>query len=124
MGRLGGVDTGVVSDTHPRHRLLLLGTAWAETATLAILLVNIATVHAPAVTSVVGRVHGGLFVVCAAACIAAHRWRGWSWPFVVATLLPAVGPVLAIEKVRREDRTHAVPGPSPVEVPARGSADS
>ncbi len=113
-----------MTQPHPRHRLLLLGTAWAETATLTILLVNIATVHAPAVTSIVGRVHGGLFVVCAAACVVAHWWRGWSWPFVVATLLPAVGPVLAIEKVRREDRVRATAGPAPVEVPARGSAGS
>jgi hypothetical protein len=111
-----------VTDPHPRHRLLLLGTAWAETTTLAILLVNIATVHAPAVTSVVGRLHGGLFVVCAAACVLAQRWRGWSWPFVVATLLPAIGPVLAIEKVRREDRARAAADPAPVPAGAGGPA--
>ncbi len=105
-----------MTEAHPRHRLLLLGTAWAETVTLAVLLVNIATVHAPAVTSVVGRVHGGLYVACAVACVVAHRWRGWSWPFVVVTLLPAVGPVLALEKVRREDRARTVAGRAPVEV--------
>ena len=85
------------------HRRFLATTAWAETATLVILLVNIATVHDQLVTSAVGRLHGGLYVACGAACVAARWLRRWSWPLVALTLLPAVGPVIALERLRREE---------------------
>ncbi len=101
------------------HRRFLATTAWAETATLVILLVNIATVHDQFVTSAVGRLHGGLYVACAAACVAARWVRGWSWPLVVVTLLPAIGPVVALERLRREERTGTAGPDAEVQVAGR-----
>ena len=86
---------------------VVLITAWAETATLVVLLVNILTVHSEQVTGTVGPVHGGLYLLCCAA-VAAMRWvRGWSWLVVVLGLLPAVGAVLALEALRRDRRRRA-----------------
>lgn len=86
---------------HP-HQVLLAATAWAETATLVVLLVNIVTVHSEPVTSTVGPLHGGLYLLCSAAVVAARWVRGWSWLLVAVGLLPAVGAVIALEKLRRE----------------------
>ncbi len=86
---------------HP-HQLVLAVTAWAETATLVVLLVNIVTVHSELVTSTVGPLHGGLYLLCSAAVVAARWVRGWSWLLVLVGLLPAVGAVIALEKLRRE----------------------
>lgn len=92
--------------TWPRHRhphqLVLAVTAWAETATLVVLLVNIVTVHSELVTSTVGPLHGALYLLCSAAVVAARWVRGWSWWLVLVGLLPAVGAVIALEKLRRE----------------------
>ncbi|WP_380169347.1 DUF3817 domain-containing protein [Jannaschia sp. R86511] len=87
---------------HRPHRLVLAWTAWAETATLVVLLVNVVTVHSELVTSTVGPVHGGLYLLCSAAVVAARWVRGWSWPLVLVGLLPAVGAVVALEALRRE----------------------
>lgn len=81
---------------------ILLATAWAETATLVVLLVNIVTVHAKAVTGVVGPLHGGLYLLCCAAVVAMRWVRGWSWLVVALGLLPAVGAVVALEALRRD----------------------
>ena len=100
----------VLSRTRPTHaqhttRLdwLLAVLAWAETATLVVLLVNLATVHAEAVTGSVGPLHGGLYVLCSLAVVAMRWVRGWSWLTVALGLLPAVGAVVALE-VQRRDR--------------------
>lgn len=87
------------------HRLVLVWSAWAETVTLVVLLVNLLTVQAEAVTSGVGPVHGGLYLLCSAAVVLARPVRGWSWLLVLAGLLPAVGAVVALERLRRESRT-------------------
>ena len=86
------------------HRLVLQWSAWAETVTLLVLLVNLVTVQAEAVTSGVGPVHGGLYLLCSAAVVLARPVRGWSWLLVLTGLLPAVGAVIALEKLRRESR--------------------
>ena len=82
--------------------------AWAETATLVVLLVNIVTVHAESVTGTVGPLHGGLYVLCSLGVVAMRWVRGWSWLTVVLAVLPAVGAILALELMRRDrvrDRT-------------------
>lgn len=92
--------------TRARHArtadTVLAVTAWAETATLVVLLVNLLTVHADAVTSSVGPLHGGLYLVCCAAVVAMRWVRGWSWLVVGLGLLPAVGAVVALEALRRD----------------------
>lgn len=84
---------------------VLAVTAWAETATLVVLLLNVVTVHAEAVTSTVGPLHGGLYLLCCAAVVAMRWVRGWSWLVVALGLLPAVGALVALEALRR-DRAH------------------
>lgn len=87
---------------------LLVVTAWAETVTLVVLLVNIVTVHAEWVTASVGPLHGGLYLLCCAAVVAMRWVRGWSWLVVALGLLPAVGALIALEALRRD--RHAATG--------------
>ena len=84
---------------------LLVVTAWAETITLVVLLVNIATVHTEAVTASVGPAHGALYLLCCAAVVGMRWVRGWSWLVVALGLLPAVGALIALEVLRRDRRT-------------------
>lgn len=117
LGDHGRVPIDVLArarPSHPRHapRLdtVLAVTAWAETVTLVVLLVNIATVHAESVTGTVGPLHGGLYVLCSLAVLAMRWVRGWSWLVVALGLLPAVGAVIALEVLRRDrkaERTQA-----------------
>lgn len=92
--------------THPRYTRtldrLLVVTAWAETVTLVVLLVNVVTVHAEWVTGSVGPLHGGLYLLCCAAVVGMRRLRGWSWLVVALGLLPAVGALVALEALRRD----------------------
>ena len=92
--------------TRPQHAarldVALAVLAWAETATLVVLLVNIITVHAEAVTGTVGPLHGGLYVLCSLPVVAMRWVRGWSWVAVALGLLPAVGAVVALELLRRD----------------------
>lgn len=83
---------------------LLVATAWAETVTLVVLLVNVATVHAEEVTGSVGPLHGGLYLMCCAAVVGMRWVRGWSWLVVALGLLPAVGALIALEALRRDRR--------------------
>lgn len=86
---------------------VLTVTVWAETVTLVVLLLNIVTVHADAITSTVGPLHGGLYVLCSAAVVAMRWVRGWSWLVVALGLLPAVGALVALEVLRRDHRALA-----------------
>jgi len=94
------------SPTRPQHaarlNTVLAVLAWAETATLVVLLVNIVTVHAESVTGTVGPLHGGLYVLCSLAVVTMRWVRGWSWVTVVLGLLPAVGAIVALELLRRD----------------------
>lgn len=107
---LGRLALDRAAPTHARRTSLvdrvLVVTAWAETATLVVLLLNIVTVHADTVTSTVGPLHGGLYLLCCAAALAMRWVRGWSWLVVALSLLPAVGALVALEALRRDRRVN------------------
>lgn len=68
-----------------------------ETASLAVLLANRYTVHLDAVTSLLGPVHGGLYLaVIAAAFLAPIRTPGR-----LLAIVPVVGGLLAVAYARR-----------------------
>ncbi|SPL96552.1 unnamed protein product [[Actinomadura] parvosata subsp. kistnae] len=69
-----------------------------ETLSLAVLLVNLVTVHLKAVSSLVGPVHGGAYLAVIACTVlvpgsaaTGARWRAW---------IPAVGGLLAVRRLR------------------------
>lgn len=120
---LGRAVLARTAPTRARHAptldRLLVVTAWAETVTLVVLLVNVVTVHAELVTGTVGPLHGGLYLLCSAAVVGMRWVRGWSWLVVALGLLPAVGALVALEALRRDRRAEA--GTTPTAHPA-GSA--
>jgi hypothetical protein len=69
-----------------------------ETVTLALLLVNLVTVHWRPLTSVLGPVHGFAYVtsIIVAVLISQGTARVWSW-----SLIPGVGGLLAVRSARR-----------------------
>lgn len=77
-----------------------------ETASLAALLLNLATVHVPSVASALGPVHGSCYLVVIAL----------SWQLPVATavrvrsLVPAVGGLLVVRAWQRVTPDDARPG--------------
>ncbi|MFF5896836.1 DUF3817 domain-containing protein [Streptomyces argenteolus] len=90
---------------------LLRISARAELVSLLVLLVNLATAHLPAVSSLMGPTHGCayLFVV-----IATARTAGASRRMKLYSLVPGVGGLLAL-------RWHAGPGTSVPDPPAAGT---
>jgi hypothetical protein len=74
----------------PRRVLRIAGTV--ELATLALLLANLATVHLPELTRVLGPVHGLAYTatVITAVLVMAGRHRVW-----LLALIPGVGGLLA-----------------------------
>lgn len=72
-----------------------------ELASILILLVNLATVHVDGVASVLGPVHGALFLAVAVTALLARgllprtRWMA---------LIPVAGGILTLINVRREAR--------------------
>lgn len=85
-----------------RNDSVLRAAAVAETVTLVVLLVNLATSHTEAITATVGPLHGLLYLVAGAATVLARWTRRWPWWFVALGLLPAAGAVLVLERLRRE----------------------
>lgn len=73
----------------------LRAAAFVELASLVVLLVNLATVHWPAVSSAVGPVHGCayLFVIVLAFRQTTGRWTR------AAALVPAVGGLLVLRRL-------------------------
>lgn len=74
--------------------------AAVEAVSLAVLLANLATVHARAVTALGGPVHGTAYLATIAACAwlapgatPAARWRA---------LIPGIGGLLALRRIRPE----------------------
>ncbi|WP_043618924.1 hypothetical protein [Nonomuraea candida] len=70
-----------------------------ETLSLAVLLVNLFTVHVPAVASLVGPLHGGAYLAVIILTTLAPgsagtgaRWRAW---------VPVIGGLLALARLRR-----------------------
>ena len=76
--------------------------ALVETASLAVLLVNVATVHHPLVTSATGPVHGFAYLATIAVAFLLPLPVGTR----LLTLVPAVGGLLALRRARH----HAAPG--------------
>jgi hypothetical protein len=74
--------------------------SWAETASLLVLVVNLATVHVPAVASVVGPVHGTLYLACIAVPLLLPMPASARWLAAV----PGVGGLLALRRADRADR--------------------
>ncbi|MFD0690515.1 hypothetical protein [Actinomadura fibrosa] len=74
--------------------------AAVEAASLAVLLGNLFTVHARAVSSLVGPLHGTAYVaVIAATLLLPAASRGTKWISVV----PGVGGLLALRRLRRTE---------------------
>jgi hypothetical protein len=68
-----------------------------ETASLAVLLINLFTVHLEAITSLGGPIHGGLYLaVIACAFLAPIRTPG-----KLLAVVPVVGGLLAVAYARR-----------------------
>jgi hypothetical protein len=84
-------------------RRWLLRVSWAETASLLVLLANLATMHLPAVASAVGPVHGTLYLACIATTLLQPVPSSARWLSVV----PAVGGWLALRRADRDDRRRA-----------------
>lgn len=76
---------------------------WAETATLLALVVNLATVHLPAVASAVGPVHGTLYLACIAITLLLPVPNSARW----LSAVPVVGGLLALRRADRADRQRA-----------------
>ncbi|MBE1878330.1 hypothetical protein [Myceligenerans pegani] len=74
----------------PRRLLHLIGSV--ELATLALMLGNIATVHAPAISRVLGPVHGLAYTVTVLAAVLVMRGRHRVW---LLALVPGIGGLLA-----------------------------
>ncbi|CAM3773815.1 hypothetical protein NOGI109294_12845 [Nocardiopsis gilva] len=92
--------------------------AMVEAASLTVLLANLATVHAPAVSSLAGPVHGTAYLAVIAAvwlaptgAASGPRWRA---------AVPGIGGLIAL---RRLDRRGADPSTSPTDNPQKGTAD-
>lgn len=70
--------------------------AAAEALTLVLLLVNLATVHAPELSSLLGPVHGTAYLITIAAAVTAIPARA-RW----LSLIPGIGGVLALSRLPR-----------------------
>ncbi|WP_182876518.1 DUF3817 domain-containing protein [Microbispora sp. H10670] len=90
-----------------RPRSALRAAAAVELGSLAVLLANLATVHLPPVSSLVGPLHGCayLFVIVAAA-----RDAGCDLTGRVLAWLPAVGGLLVLRRLTRAPREEAASG--------------
>ena len=89
------------------HSVLRLAAA-VELGSLAVLLANLATVHWPPVSSLVGPLHGCayLFVV-----VAATRDAGCDLTGKVLAWLPGIGGLLVLRRLARTPRERAASGP-------------
>lgn len=89
----------------PRRILHLVG--GVELATLVLMLANLFTVHLPAVTRVLGPVHGLVYTgtVLAAALVMRGRHAVWLW-----ALIPGVGGLLAARVASPEPLSEADDG--------------
>lgn len=72
-----------------------------ELASVALLLANLATVHLPGVASVLGPVHGALYLAVA---VTALFGRGLMLRTRLLALVPALGGIFTLVNVRHEAR--------------------
>ncbi|MGH3838705.1 MAG: DUF3817 domain-containing protein [Pseudonocardiaceae bacterium] len=93
--------------------LRLLRTATGvELVTLIVLLVNVVTVHWPAVSSVIGPTHGCAYLFVS---IAAVRAAGATKHATLMALIPGIGGLLALRRLttqRRRQLSDREPAPS------------
>lgn len=73
-----------------------------ELASVLALLINLATVHADALTGVLGPVHGALYLVVAVIALLA---RDLTTPTRVGALVPVLSGPLTMVNLRREARS-------------------
>jgi hypothetical protein len=81
---------------------LLRAAAVVELASLAVLLANLATVHVPAVASLVGPIHGCAYLLVIG--VTGHLTR--SARATLPAAIPVVGGLMALRRVHRQ-----APGP-------------
>jgi len=72
-----------------------------ELLSVAVLLANLVTVHDPAVTRILGPVHGALYLAVVAIAVFG---RGLSGRTRVGAVLPVLSGPLTIANIRRESR--------------------
>ncbi|WP_046471881.1 hypothetical protein [Allosalinactinospora lopnorensis] len=82
----------------PRARRPLRIAATVEFASLLVLLINLATVHLPEVSSLAGPVHGCAYLVSA---IAAARDPRGTIGVTAMALVPGIGGMLALRRLAR-----------------------
>lgn len=78
--------------------------ATVELVSLVVLLGNLATVHVPALASLLGPVHGCAYLATIALTVSRAGWR--SRP-VALSLVPAIGGWLAVRALRAGERPPA-----------------
>lgn len=71
--------------------------ATVELVSLVVLLANLATVHVPALASLLGPVHGCAYLAAIALTVNRAGWRSWA---TALCLVPAVGGLLATRALR------------------------
>lgn len=81
-------------------RRILTALAVVELASLAVLLINLGTVHIPEVATVLGPIHGCAYL--RAIVLAGMQSGWWSGP-VALSLIPGIGGSLAVTALRRRD---------------------
>ncbi|MFC3997639.1 DUF3817 domain-containing protein [Nocardiopsis sediminis] len=75
----------------------LRAAAAIEAASLVVLLANLLTVHAPAVSSLTGPIHGTAYLAVIATTLAAAPSRAARW----CALIPGIGGLIALNLARR-----------------------
>ncbi|GAA4180682.1 hypothetical protein [Gryllotalpicola koreensis] len=90
---------------NPRRILQIVGTA--ELITLALMLANLATVHLPAVSHLLGPLHGLAYTgtVIVAALVSGGHHRVWLW-----SLVPGIGGLLAARVASPTETARRFPG--------------
>ncbi|REK91154.1 DUF3817 domain-containing protein [Streptomyces inhibens] len=79
-----------------RPSRLLRGTAPAELASLAVLLINVSVLHLQAVASAIGPLHGCAYLIV---IIAAAREAGPDRTATALSVIPGIGGMLALRRL-------------------------
>lgn len=83
-------------------RLLRIAAA-VEAGSLALLLVNLVTVHAPAITSLGGPLHGTAYLVVIARTLVTPTGPGTRW----RAAIPGIGGLLVLRRIRNDNTQRA-----------------
>ncbi|AQA05376.1 hypothetical protein BVC93_26670 [Mycobacterium sp. MS1601] len=71
--------------------------SWLELLSVAVLLINLVTVHHPTVSSILGPLHGGLYLAVA---VTALMGRGLSTRTRLCALIPVLSGPLTVRNLR------------------------